>query len=98
MKGGMAEIRNQRKNELPLILPMTPPASPKKKAMTRKGTLEQRPHRPDDRDDDDQEVGDAGDDPDDHLEEDPRREGEDDGGEDARAERRAGLLVLHAPK
>jgi hypothetical protein len=39
MKGGMAEIRNQRKNELPLIFPMTPPASPKKKAMTRKGTL-----------------------------------------------------------
>jgi hypothetical protein len=31
-------MRNQRKKELPLIFPMTPPASPKKKAMTTKAT------------------------------------------------------------
>src|SRR6266542_1026521 len=99
--GGMAAIRNQRKNELPLILPTTPPARPKKKAMTTKAKLEQRPHRPDhgdDRDDHHQEVRDARDDPDDDLEEDPRRKGEDDGREDPRAERRAGVLVLHPPQ
>src|SRR5919197_4232698 len=102
MNGGIAEIRNQRKNELPLIFPITPPARPKKNAMTTNSTgqtrSEQRSHRPDhgdDRDDDHQEVRDAGDDPDDHLEQDPRREGEDDGGENSRAERGAGLL--HAP-
>ena len=31
MNGDDAEIRNQRKNELPLIRPTMPPARPKKK-------------------------------------------------------------------
>ena len=34
MNGTIAAIRNQRKNELPLILPTMPPASPKQSAMT----------------------------------------------------------------
>ena len=33
--GTIAEITNHSQNELPFILPMTPPARPKKKAMTR---------------------------------------------------------------
>src|SRR5512133_4322052 len=102
MNGGMAEIRNQSRNELPLIFPITPAARPKKKAMTRNGTgaLEQRSHRPedgDDRHDRDDEPGNGRDDADDELEQDPRREGEDHDGQYSGPEGGAGLLVLHTP-
>src|SRR3954466_2280402 len=33
MNGGIAAMRNQRRNELPLMRPITPPASPKNRQM-----------------------------------------------------------------
>src|ERR687886_311668 len=113
MKGGIADSRNHRRNELPFILPITPPASPKKNAMTRKAMAaaaprvrgsEQRAQRPDDRHDrhdDRDEPGDAGHDADDDLEEEPGRDGEHHAGQEARPDRRPRLLgltvVVHAP-
>src|SRR3954447_15283990 len=75
--GGIAAIRNQRKNELPLMRPMMPPASPKHTAMMTNATgpagsvSEQRAGGPDDghdRHDHGDEPRDAGDDADDDLE------------------------------
>src|SRR5947209_3900409 len=103
--GTIALIRNHRKNELPFIRPMTPPARPKKKAMIRyamsppRAASEedaQRPDHRDDRDDHDDDAGDGSRDPDDQLEEDVRRYGEDQRSDDAPSEGGSGLL-FHAP-
>src|SRR4051794_10968806 len=103
-KGTIAAIRNQRKNELPLMRPTMPPARPKHTAMMMNATgpagsaSEQRaggPHHGHDRHDHGDEPGDAGDDADDDLEQEPRGESEDERGEDAHPERGTGLL-FHA--
>src|SRR3712207_8447365 len=101
MNGGIAETRNQRTNELPLIFPIVPPARPKKNAMTRKAPpaisaqRSDRPEDADDRDDDRDDPGHADDDADHDLQQEPGRDREDEDREDARTERGTGLL--HAP-
>src|SRR3954447_22326022 len=101
MNGGIAEIRNHSRNELPLIRPTMPPARPKQKAMTRnaiaaaRSRLEQRARRPDDGDQghaDRDEPRHAGDDADDHLEQEPRGERQDERRDDPHPERGTGLL------
>src|SRR6187200_1937683 len=97
MNGGIAAITNHSRNELPFIRPMTPPARPKKKQMTRnaiaRGSLgprsEERPHRPDDRDDrehDGDEEGHARDHADHDLEQEPGRDRQHEDREDAGAD------------
>src|SRR6266516_3836598 len=84
MKGRTPEIRNQRKNELPLSLPTMPPASAKPRAMTRYATagavsLEDS-DGPDDRDDGQDHEDrhrERGDDPDHELQQDVGGDDED---------------------
>src|SRR3954469_9332359 len=100
MNGGIAEIRNHSRNELPLIRPTMPPARPKQKAMTRnamppRARLEQRARRPDDGDhghDDRDEPRHACDYADDPLEQEPGGEREDERGDDPHPERGTGVL------
>src|SRR5919199_5946467 len=98
MNGGTAEMRNQSRNELPLMRPMIPPARPNENAMMTNAMAaapgsEQRADRPDDGDDrhdDRDEPGHRHGDADDHLEQEPRGERQDQRGDDAHHERGAG--------
>src|SRR5439155_975296 len=90
-------IRNQRKNDEPLMRPTIPPARPKKNAIVRYATSEfaERPDDPDDGEDHDDQGRQAGDEADDDLEQDPRRDDENDEGGEAGEDARASFL-LHA--
>src|SRR4051794_13352287 len=101
MKGGIAAMMNQRTNELPLMRPITPPASPKNRQMIANAMngggppSEQRTGGPEDRhksDHDPDEPRDARHDPDDDLQQEPGCQREDERRDDAHHERRSGLL------
>src|SRR5688572_10794239 len=101
-------MANHTRNELPLIRPTIPPASPEHRAMNTYAppyvvlmASEERvdgPQHADDGDDRHDDPGHGGDDADDDLQQQPRRDGQDDDGDRAAGERRAlGLGVFHAP-
>src|SRR2546421_7609418 len=82
--GSSPEIRNQRKNELPLSLPTRPPANAKPRAMTTYATAgaasSEDSDGPDDRhdgQDHEDRHGQRGDDPDHDLQQDVRGDDED---------------------
>src|SRR5687768_2323584 len=102
-------MANHTRNELPLIRPTIPPASPEHRAMNTYAppyvelmASEERvdgPQNADDGDDRDDDPGHGGDEADDDLQQQPRRDGQDDDGDRAAGERRAlGLGVFHGPK
>src|SRR3981081_8816 len=84
MNGRTPEIRNQRKNELPLSRPTMPPAKAKPRAMTTYATARAAssersdgPDDPDDREDHEDRDGERRDDADDELQQDVRGDDED---------------------
>src|SRR5258707_4869553 len=106
----MPEIRNHRKNELPLSFPTMPPAKAKPRAMNTYATARAAssessdgPDDPDDREDHEDRDGERGDDPDDELQQDVRGDDQDadrDGppGDGRRARPGAFDFLRHTPK
>ena len=75
--GSARPTRNQIRNELPFILPITPVATPNTKAMTMKVTCSEHAQGPDHRHDGDHgyhDPGDCRDEPEHELEQDIRRD------------------------